>query len=61
MIVILSIKTAYEILYQKSRKNYPLKGMQKSKSLAKLYEELKNSQVKNLSISLNTKIIYYLL
>jgi len=43
----LSIKTAYEILYQKSRKNYPLKGMQKSKSLAKLYEELKNSQVKN--------------
>ncbi|MHA3099171.1 hypothetical protein [Acinetobacter brisouii] len=43
----LSIKTAYEILYQKSRKNYPLKGMQKSKSLAKIYEELKNSQVKN--------------
>ncbi|WP_179991530.1 hypothetical protein [Acinetobacter sp. YH16058] len=42
-----SIKTAYENLYQKSRKNYQLKGMQKSKSLSRLYEELKNSRVKN--------------
>ena len=42
-----SIKIAYENLYQKSRKNYQLKGMQKSKSLSRLYEELKSSKVKN--------------
>lgn len=42
-----SIKTAYESLYQKSRRTHQLQAMQKSKSLGKLYQALTENKVKN--------------
>lgn len=42
-----SIKTAYERLYQKSRRTHQLQAMQESKSLSRLYRALTEKQVKN--------------
>ncbi|MDM1697266.1 hypothetical protein HX099_11450 [Thiopseudomonas alkaliphila] len=42
-----SIKTAYERLYQKSRRTHQLQAMQESKSLSRLYQALTEKKVKN--------------
>lgn len=43
----ISIRAAYERLHQKSRRSHQRQGMQESKSLSKLYQELTENKVKN--------------